>query len=351
MMNIHFLIPGDLETSTGGYVYDRHIITGLEASGHDITVHALSPAFPFPGTGEIDKCRSILESVPPAALILVDSLAFAPLAELIREKRSRNPVVGLVHVPLSHSPDLAPSQRKLFEESEKEALRTADRLVVTSLFTARMIGEMGIGEEKVRVVLPGTNRAERKKAYSSVPRHLLCVGSYLPNKGYSTLIAALAGMKDKPWNLDIYGETRLNPGYITELENRIEDLGLAGRIILHPAVPYKILDEVYRQADLFVHPSLFETYGMAPAEALAHGLPVVASHAGALPETLPPGPVRFFRPGDVEHLRETLSSLFENSREYGRLCTEATLAGAKTQTWEESQRLFIRALEEIDART
>ena len=89
-----------------------------------------------------------------------------------------------------------------------------------------------------------------------------------------------------------------------------------------------------RSSDLFVLPSRFEGYGMAYAEAIAHGLPVVGTTAGAIPETVPPAAGILVEPDDVAGLAATLRTLIESGDERARLAAGAravalsVLAGA-----------------------
>jgi glycosyltransferase involved in cell wall biosynthesis len=100
---------------------------------------------------------------------------------------------------------------------------------------------------------------------------LLSVGRLFAQKDHRTLIAAFARLAPQhpQWRLRIVGEGALRP----ELERQIEDFGLGSRVDL-PGVIQDISAE-YRGAQLFVLPSRYESFGLATAEALAHGLPAV----------------------------------------------------------------------------
>src|SRR6185503_6093571 len=118
---------------------------------------------------------------------------------------------------------------------------------------------------------------------------LLAVGSVVPRKGYDVLVAALATLADLPWRLTIVGDCTRDAAAAGGLRQAITGARLDDRVILAGAVPPAQLAAHYGAADVFVLPSRHEGYGMAFAEAIAHGLPVVGTTAGAIPETVPAG--------------------------------------------------------------
>ena len=111
----------------------------------------------------------------------------------------------------------------------------------------------------------------------------------VPRKGFDVLIAALATLADLPWHLTIAGDRSRDPDAAARLDADIARFKLGNRIVVLGTVSPERLAELYAGADLFVLASRFEGYGMAFAEAIAHGLPVIGTTAGAIPETVPPG--------------------------------------------------------------
>jgi glycosyltransferase involved in cell wall biosynthesis len=122
-------------------------------------------------------------------------------------------------------------------------------------------------------------------------------------------------------------------------------LGLADRITLLGAVAAEEVAPLYLSADLFVLPSRFEGYGMAYTEAIAHGVPVVGTTAGAIPQTVSADAGVLVAPDDVEALAGTLQRLIANRHERERLAAGAR--AAKFPSWSEQAALFARALESL----
>src|SRR5262249_29990642 len=196
---------------------------------------------------------------------------------------------------------VAPEEAGALYASERAALADTRGVVVTSRATARLLArDFGVASGSITVAPPGTDRAEAARGSGDDTVALLAVGSIVPRKGYDVLIAALAQLTDLPWRLSIVGDRERDPAAAAQLDRAIAQFNLSQRVRVSGAVPAKDLDVLYRGADLFVLPSRFEGYGMAFAEAIAHGLPVVGTTAGAIPDTVPDGAGELVSPDDVQ---------------------------------------------------
>ena len=160
----------------------------------------------------------------------------------------------------------------------------------------------------------------------------------VPRKGYDVLIAALARLEDLSWRLVIAGDGARSPETLRQLETDIARLGLADRITMRGAVAAEQLAALYASSDLFVLPSRFEGYGMAYAEAIAHGLPVVGTTAGAIPETVPADAGVLVPPDDVAALAAALRRLIESPAARERLAAGAR--AARFPSWSEQAALL-----------
>jgi glycosyltransferase involved in cell wall biosynthesis len=113
------------------------------------------------------------------------------------------------------------------------------------------------------------------------------------------------------------------------------------------AVPPERILELYLASDVFVLASRFEGYGMALAEAIAHGLPVVSTKAGAIPDTVPRGTGLLVPPQDATALAQALRRLIGDPAERQRLSANARAAAAQLPSWQDSARLFAGAIETV----
>jgi glycosyltransferase involved in cell wall biosynthesis len=111
------------------------------------------------------------------------------------------------------------------------------------------------------------------------------------------------------------------------------------------AVSSEQLANLYAAADLFVLASRFEGYGMAYAEAIAHGVPVIGTNAGAIPETVPAGAGVLVAPDDVDALAAALRRLIENPDERERLAAGAR--AVRFPSWSDQAAGFAQVLESL----
>jgi glycosyltransferase involved in cell wall biosynthesis len=206
--------------------------------------------------------------------------------------------VALLHHPLALETGLAPDRRRRAEQDERAALAGARRIVVTSTTTAAQLGEhYDVPMERIVVAVPGTDPRPPAPGGGDPPL-LLAVGAVVPRKDYRTLIAALGTSIALPWRLRIVGNLTRAPDHVAELQAQLRAERLADRVQLLGELDDRAMEDVWNSADLFVSASRHEGFGMAVAEALARGLPVVATEAGALAEWLPATAALRVPPGD-----------------------------------------------------
>ena len=344
-----FAVPGDLETVTGGYVYDRRIIAELGTRGWRTQALALGEGFPRPSAPVRAQAEAALAALSPAVPIVVDGLAFGVLPEAAERLRVTHRLVALVHHPLALETGLDDAEAAALRASERVALACARRVVATSEATARLLAaDFGVPAERLAVVRPGTDRAElpRRKQQAETFT-ILSVGSVVPRKGHDVLVAALARLTDLPWRLIIVGDRTRSPQTTQQLDTEIARLDLGSRISFAGVVAPTRLRAFYAKADLFVLASHFEGYGMAYSEAIAHGVPVVGSLAAAIPETVPADAGVLLPPGDVDAVARTLRRLIENPAERETLAAGARAAAARFPSWEDSARLFAQVLDTL----
>jgi glycosyltransferase involved in cell wall biosynthesis len=344
---VAFAVPGDLTTPTGGYTYDRRIVGELQALGWQVEVLDIGDGFPRPTPEVRTIAGAQLMGLPTGQPLVIDGLAYGVMPEEAQSLRERYAVVALVHHPLALETGLADADVAALQRSERAALACARHVISTSAATARLlVDDYGVPAEHLTVVKPGTDRvATHEPRQSDEPMTLLTVGAIVPRKGYDVLVEALARLKDRPWRLVIVGDNTRSPETAARLDEDIARYGLSDRVEIVGPVPDGDLVEFYAEADLFVLPSRFEGYGMAYTEAVAHGVPVIGTDAGAIPDTVPPGAGILVPPDDVDALANALKQVMDDANERERLAAGARAASASFPTWRESAALFAAVLD------
>ena len=333
-----FAVPGDLSTPTGGYAYDRRIIAELEALGWTIERINLGENFPWPAKETRATAEARLLMVPEGCPIIADGLALGALPEAARRLRAHHVLVGLVHHPLALETGLTEAQANILRASEKAALAAAKHVVVTSEATAqRLVADYSVPEDKITVARPGNDIVASAPGNRDGGVQILSVGAVVPRKGFDVLVAALATLPDLPWHLTIAGDRDGDTKAAAQLDGDIARLRLGKRVTVLGAVSAQRIAELYAEADIFALASRFEGYGMAYSEAIAHGLPVVGTRAGAIP----------VEPDDVPAFAVALRRLIADADERKRLAAAARAAAAKLPTWQDSAKIVSRTLETL----
>lgn len=349
------LIPGDEITPTGGFTYDRRLVQALRQTGWRVDLQRLYGSWPAPDAQALAEATAWVQALPDDTLVLADGLAFGALPALAQAHAERLRWVALVHHPLHLETGLDAATRDALRAAETQALHCARQVIVTSASTAQDVAAMGVPADRIKVVEPGTDPVPQSQRQDTADPdravRLLCVATLTPRKGHALLLQALSRLGTLNWELHSVGSLTRDAGTAARVLalSRSPELAdaLAGRVFWHGEIDGTSLQAHYAAADALVLPSLHEGYGMVVAEALAHGLPVLASRAGALAHTLPQGAGLHVPRNDVDALQAALARLIGDAALRGRLAAGARAAALRLPTWPQQAARFAAVLEAV----
>ena len=283
MTDLYAVLPDgvdDLGRPSGGNVYDHRAIRGQEALGRRVVELPVPGAWPTPDADDLERLDASLSTVPDGGVVVVDGLVASGAAAVLPRHASRLRVVVLLHMPIG--PD----------RGEELVLESAAAVVTTSAWSrGRVRGWYGLSH--VDVALPGVDPVDAAPPHRTAAggTSFLCVAAVHPGKGHDLLFDALAALGDRAWTLTCVGSLDVDPDHVSALQTQVYARSWERRVIFAGPLAGRALGAAYGVADLLVLPSRSESYGMVVVEALAHGVPVVATAVGGVSEALGRAPI------------------------------------------------------------
>ncbi|MGB1655708.1 MAG: glycosyltransferase family 4 protein [Longimicrobiales bacterium] len=345
---LHMIVPGPLDQRTGGYLYDARIVSELADLGASVHVHSIPGRFPEADDEARAGLHEALARLDDGSTVVIDGLAAGGVPDVVADHTDRLAIVALVHHPLADETGQTPEQIERSFASERETLRHVRGVIVTSPFTARRLADFDVPEDRIRVVEPGTDPAPLADGPpADAPARLVCVASLSPRKGHDMLVDALDRLRALDWSCVCAGSITRDVDFSEGVRSAVEARGLGDRIDFCGELETEELEEVYRTASLFVLPSHYEGYGMAYAEALARGIPVVGTTGGAIPDTVPGYAGVLVPPGDVDALTNALEGLLVAPDRRDTLAEGARMHAEALPRWSEQAGRFRDAVSEL----
>lgn len=341
---VALLTLGDPRRLTGGYLFHRRIAELAPRHGARIAFVSF-PDRPFP-LAALDAPRLLRRARATGAQALVlDSICAVFAGPRLSLRPPGLPLIGMLHQPPGGI-DYGPPRSTVQAWLDRLAYRRARLLMVASESLFDELVAQGVPPARLRVVPPGRDVAATAGPAPGDLRQgrsaaFLCVGNWVERKGILELLTAFARLPEDAATLHLAGSDRTDPAYATRVGARLAQPDLAGRVVVHGALPVEGVAALYAAADAFVLPSLREPYGTVYGEAMAYGLPVAGWRAGNLPYLATDGQEGLIvEPGDLAGLSRALLRLAEDEplrRQLGEAGRKRALA---RPTWDETAALF-----------
>lgn len=255
------------------------------------------------------------------------------LAGAMTGKRLGLPVITTVHGLYSKIWNKLTEKTVLSKQMEKFIIKLPyDKIIAVSQVTANQVKELGISSEKIEVIPNGVNLEKFNPKVRSVKKHLELEKDYIVAffgrlwkvKGVEYLVKAVPSVVDEIPNVKflVVGEGPQKES----LMELAEDLGISDHVVFHAPIDYSKMPAYIKASDCVVLPSLMEGLPVTALEAMACGVPVVATKVGGTPEVVKDGKNGFLlEPGRPKLIAENLVHLLQNEK----LSKEMGTAGRK----------------------
>jgi glycosyltransferase involved in cell wall biosynthesis len=281
---VHVVVPDGVDDParpSGGNAYDRQVCRALAEIGWPVHVHPVPGSWPRADAAAYAALADVVQHIPDGAVALLDGLVASTAAEVLVPHANRLRLVALVHMPLGQG--RADSDARIREGA---ALSAVASVVTTSAWSRRILLDLySLPGDRVHIAEPGVDGAPLSPG-TTTGSALLCVAAVIPGKGHDVLLDALARITDLAWDCLCVGSMDRDPAFAESIRRRVLDDELADRVRFAGPRIGADLNRSYAAADLLVLASRAETYGMVVTEALARGLPVVATDVGGVAEAL-----------------------------------------------------------------
>jgi glycosyltransferase involved in cell wall biosynthesis len=280
----------------------------------------------------------IVAGIVDGAVVLIDGLIASTVPDILVPEADRLRLVVLLHMSLGEALPCHPASYA--QTREGAVLSAVQQVITTSSWTReRLLLRYGLPPDKVHVAQPGVEPAQLASGTEG-GGELLCVAAVAPHKGHDDLLAALATIADLPWRCICVGTLHREPAFVERLRLHAEASGISDRVCFSGPRIGEDLASAYAAADVLVLASRAETYGMVVTEALARGLPVIATAVGGLPEALGRTsdgrrPGLLVRPGDCAALAAALRSWLTDASLRQRLREAARKRRTTLSGWSE----------------
>lgn len=358
----YVVLPGDIDdpaAPSGGNRYDRRLCQGLTALGWSVAELPVAGGWPWPTEVERAALDRALAGIPDGSPVILDGLVACAAPEVMVPHAGRLRQVVLVHLPLADETGLTPDDAAELDARERRTVQAATAVVATSGWAGRrLVSRHGLPVARVHVAAPGVDPAPLAPGTDGASR-LLCVASVTPRKGHDLLVKALARVSgperrpaEPPWRCDCVGGLDRSGAFADRVRRLADEHGIADRFRLVGPQAGAELAASYAAADLLVLASRAETYGMVVTEALARGIPVLASAVDGIPEALghaPDGdlPGMLVPPDDPAALAGALRTWFGEPETRDRLRAAARARRDTLAGWEVTSRSLADLLERL----
>lgn len=357
-LHVGWVVYGDLDRRSGGYLYDSEVVDRLRAAGDEVTVVSL-PDQSYLRSVTHNASRHVrrrLRAVAEEVDVLVeDELCHPSLAWANDALPADTPVVGLVHHLRSAEPHPA-WRRRPHRVVERRYLRTLDAVVCNSETTRQTVADLAgpAATADSVVAYPAGSRFGDPLASDRIreraeegPLRVVFLGNVTPRKGLDTLLSGLTRLHCD-WDLTVVGSLTVDESYAASVARRVGDLGLSERVTLTGRVDDERLRAELRRGHVLAMPSRYEGFGIAYLEGMCFGLPALASAAGGATELVTHRTDGWLvDPTDPSEIADALAPVCRKRDRLARMGVAAADRYRAHPTWDETAETVRTFLTEV----
>ena len=275
-----------------------------------------------------------LAALPDATGVLASSTILPLVGPAFRAQARRLRLVVIAHRPSHRDPRFTGIDERELAAVDAGTLPYARRIIVPSLHTAMSLGAIGVLPDQLAVIMPGADRAPLAEGSRKRGERLslVCAAPVVRSAGHDALIDALAPLASRDWHLTCVA-SESDPPWLAHVQAKADSAGLSDRIRWIASASASDVKSAYHGADLVTLPAHYDPHGTGVLEALARGVPVLATSAGAAGRLLPEGAGVLARAGEVDEMTRALAIVCDNAEVLARLTQGAEQARAEVRAW------------------
>lgn len=261
------------------------------------------------------------------------SIAYNYQGMIMQKEREKMPIAWRKYITVnSDSPKIELLMKNIY---------TADHLICTSKFAFQSLVENGIDPKKISIVRYGINSPKKKqitRKNMKKPLKLLFVGSVSCEKGIYFLLEAMKCFRPEDVSLTVIGKKYVSDDLLSEYENWCQFVG---------DIPYSQVGKYYENADVFVFPTLFDSFGKVISEAMSYGLPVISTSSAGAADYIENGINGFvIKAGSVEELENSIKYFLEH-RDKVISMGKQSIETADQNTWSQYEKEYAKTIRQI----
>jgi len=334
--------PRERNVITGGYRYNAEVGARLQEAGAGRIVE-VAPE-------DLASHVASLTDREPETVAVIDSLYLLRLPAIPDPLLAHGPTRLLLHFLPSRDPGRDRGQREHYAGLERGWIRGIGDVITTSSRTARQVAEQVSERVTFHVAMPGLDERFRppppaiRRPVSGEPLTVLAIGSLVPGKAQLEITDILAGRPEgaPPVRLVLIGDHEAEPGYTAALRRAAAAPSPTFELVLTGCLEPREVAVRLQRAHLYVSASRYESYGMATAEAVATGIPVLSYRTGDVDEWVDDSANGYLvEPGDEAAFRGRLLELLASPEKLGAL--QSRNGALSFPSWDGTFKSFLAA--------